>query len=709
MRFLKLIILFLVPLLANATTYNSDGSQADVASLISGAINGDTITLPSGSFTWTAGVTIPNTKYLNITGNGSGRVLGYSTTSIAVGTGTKVWTTTAGLSITNGQTLRVYRSCGELNGSGFGTGNPIYCEGTVTTYSGTTLTMDITSISAVTGTFTSWDICSRPNTTIINNAGSAIILTMTESTSGSNNISGIQFQLGTGTGGMIRTNYTSGGQPLLLHDCWLEIPTSGGDALYSTSNSGVVWNCSFYAPSFSAAPLAFHHPANSITNSWTTASTMGDDDTTGKNNFYFENCDFTALLNATDFDSNARAVVRYSTFKYAAVGTHGADTSDFGVRHWEVYNCTFIYDNQGAASPNNTWWFYVRGGTAAVSNNVIPRFNSGGTWGSTGTFNMTVMQLGRDAGPNGGWGVIHTSGRAAGWNYPAPRQVGMGYVTGAATLPAWASGGPYPGPGATWDGNLVTFGGSTYRSTAANTSTSDPVVNSGQWTNTGYASGRDSITYIGDSEPIYIWDNTPTGGSAISLAYSDYGPNNTNSVSTTATPITTDTTAAYVVLNRDIFYDTTGSPTSGEKPGYSYYTYPHPLRTDLGAPTLSSAVIPTGGTTITLNFSESCTTGAGGASGVTLSPSGGAATATYSSGSGSSAYVYSLSRTINVGETVTISYTQPGDGIEATDDQVDVASFSGSAVTNNSTQGGGGTASAALSGTVTLRGGASIR
>jgi len=598
---MKLALLFLIPALAFATTYNSDGSQADVASKIAGASNGDTITLPSSGspFTWTSGVTISG-KYLIITGTGSGRVLGRSTTSVAVGTGTKVWTTTAGLSISNGQTIRVFRSCGELNGQGFGTGNSIWCEGTVTTYSGTTLTMNITSVSSVTGTFGSWDICSKPTTEIINNAGSANIISVTESTSGSTDISGIQFTLGTGTGSMIGLSPTSGGQPTLIHDCWFDVGITGGDAIRATTNSGVVWNCSFYAPSFSAAPLAFHHACDTLTNSWTTASTMGAADTTGKANFYFENCDFTAMLNATDDDANARAVYRYSTFKYAALGTHGADTGNWGVRHFEVYNCTFIYDNQGSASPGNTWWFYIRGGTAAISNNVIPQQDSGGWW-SGGGLNITVMQLQRNAGPNGGWGVINTSGRSGGWNYPAPRQPGFGRVTGSQVLPAWSSGGPYPGPGATWSGNYATFGGSTYKSTAANTSTSDPSVNVGQWTNTGYAAGFDSVTYIGDSEPIYIWNNTPTGGSAIPAGVSDYGANNTNSVSTTATPITCDTTSNYVVLDRDWFYDTTGSPSSGAKPGYSYYTYPHPLRSSSATGGSSLGGVLTLGGKVTIN------------------------------------------------------------------------------------------------------------
>lgn len=105
------------------------------------------------------------------------------------------------------------------------------------------------------------------------------------------------------------------------------------------------------------------------------------------------------------------------------------------------------------------------------------------------------------------------------------------------------------------------------------------------------------------------------------------------------------------------------------------------------APVLSNAVIPSAGTSITLTFSQSVTIGAGGDGGVTLSMSGGAVTATYSSGSGSTALVYTFSRTVNVGETGTVSYTQPGNGIESTSVGADVVTFSGSAVTNNSTAG----------------------
>lgn len=109
---------------------------------------------------------------------------------------------------------------------------------------------------------------------------------------------------------------------------------------------------------------------------------------------------------------------------------------------------------------------------------------------------------------------------------------------------------------------------------------------------------------------------------------------------------------------------------------------------DVTAPTVSSRTIPAAGTTIVIVHSEVVSIGAGGNGGLTLSASGGAVTATYSSGAGTATLTWTLSRTVNSGETVTASYTQPGDGIEDASGN-DLASFSGQSVTNNSTAGGG--------------------
>src|SRR5262245_13620744 len=88
-----------------ATVYPSDGSAASVQALHNAALNGDTITLPAGTFTWTTGVTI--SKAIKIQGAGTGRIIGRSRSNVSVGTGTKTFETQAGLNISTGNTLRI--------------------------------------------------------------------------------------------------------------------------------------------------------------------------------------------------------------------------------------------------------------------------------------------------------------------------------------------------------------------------------------------------------------------------------------------------------------------------------------------------------------------------------------------------------------------------------------------------------------------------
>src|SRR3954469_14872142 len=58
---------------SEATVYNSDGSAANVQALHNGASNGDTITLPVGTFTWATGVSF--TKSITLQGAGVGHTI----------------------------------------------------------------------------------------------------------------------------------------------------------------------------------------------------------------------------------------------------------------------------------------------------------------------------------------------------------------------------------------------------------------------------------------------------------------------------------------------------------------------------------------------------------------------------------------------------------------------------------------------------------
>lgn len=113
---------------------------------------------------------------------------------------------------------------------------------------------------------------------------------------------------------------------------------------------------------------------------------------------------------------------------------------------------------------------------------------------------------------------------------------------------------------------------------------------------------------------------------------------------------------------------------------------PRPPGQSQSPPTLSSAVIGTNGTSLTLTFSEAVTGFASGAEGFALTGlSGGATTLTYASGNGTSSVVMTISRTVAQGETGgSLAYTA-GD-ITASANGLALANFSGTGVTNNSTQ-----------------------
>lgn len=86
MRFLAFLLLVVA---AHATVYNSDGSQSDVQAKINGASNGDTITVPSGTFTWGASATyVDVNKAVTLIGAGSGSTtIAASTTAGTFGAG----------------------------------------------------------------------------------------------------------------------------------------------------------------------------------------------------------------------------------------------------------------------------------------------------------------------------------------------------------------------------------------------------------------------------------------------------------------------------------------------------------------------------------------------------------------------------------------------------------------------------------------------
>lgn len=105
---------------------------------------------------------------------------------------------------------------------------------------------------------------------------------------------------------------------------------------------------------------------------------------------------------------------------------------------------------------------------------------------------------------------------------------------------------------------------------------------------------------------------------------------------------------------------------------------------DVTAPTVSSVTLAANGLSLTIVLSEACTIGAGGSTGLTLVATGGNAALTYASGDTTDTFVFTSARALSSTETATIAYVNPGNGFEDAADN-DLASFSGQAVTNNST------------------------
>ena len=358
-----------------------------------------------------------------------------------------------------------------------------------------------------------WLVATIPSTVLVNNSSSTMF-SVTEDSTIHINLGGFKIANGTGTGDAVDF-VGGGGAAIVLQNCWIE--QTGDISVHSAVNRGVISNCSFDSSPFSEAPIAID-PQPFDTTAWSTPSYWGALDTNGQHSLYVETNDFHAYLLASDNDEGARTVYRYNLFDNAGLGGHGADTGPFGARYFEFYNNTGVFNaySDGSTFPMNQW-YYVRGGTFVVFNNTLPALVSQ-DYGTKDDLNMTVMNLQRNAGPNPCWG----QGTSGGADYYAPHQVGLGYVTGTGV-----------------DGLKA----STYSAA-------------------GY--GYSSTVYVGDSEPGYIWGNSrvPLGNTGVS----DYGTGNSGSCTGTL-----DTSANYIEVNRDYFNGSTA------KPGYSPYTYPHPL------------------------------------------------------------------------------------------------------------------------------------
>lgn len=149
----------------SATTYGNDSTNATTA--IQTAMNataaGQVCYIPPGIYSVNNTLTFPN----NITVRGAGKFT-LSSSSVAVGTGTKTFTVAASLGYSAGVQVRVVRANFDGNAWSFDQGT--YMQGSVTSYSGTTLTLNVTASAdgGGSGTYSRWMV----SLTVIKQTGS---------------------------------------------------------------------------------------------------------------------------------------------------------------------------------------------------------------------------------------------------------------------------------------------------------------------------------------------------------------------------------------------------------------------------------------------------------------------------------------------------------------------------------------------------------
>ena len=250
------------------------------------------------------------------------------------------------------------------------------------------------------------------NVTITNNSTTIPLFQFASGSSFHVGLGGIRFNEGSGDRNYVRFT-GSGSKPPLLFDCYFEIGERQGSQpdigyVQFLSLGGVMWNC--YAIGVETAggsqTLGPQGPSFLINSprAWTTASTMGDADTGGLVNVYYEDCTFIRVGQCPDVDDNGRWVCRYSTLDGAGGGTHGF-TSAVGGRHIEFYNCTFSTTDE--LRNHNGRYFWFRAGTGIVTDCVI---NNAAFPGAYGTPSM--LNFGDNTNPTG---------------YPQERQPGWGH------------------------------------------------------------------------------------------------------------------------------------------------------------------------------------------------------------------------------------------------------------------------------------------
>jgi hypothetical protein len=285
-------------------------------------------------------------------------------------------------------------------------------------------------------------LTATPGTVQIQNQlgqGSSFMMQLTSGTDGHIRVNGINFlQVGNNSGsssscclGIDRTDTNGPGSPgtqytVIFTNCTFDSGTVFNYMGFAGANGIIFSGCTFTneISSLGLTGISFTCPKYGPTATWNTPDTMGLnadstglnvgdtaagwDGVAGLNCSYVENC---TISNGTsgsfNGDDNSRVVIRYNTINDSQPFSHGQDTSEYGSRHYEIYNNTFHYVS---ATVNDQCWASFRGAVALVANNVMDAIP-----GKSSVL-LECQQINRNSGP----GACQTS-------YPANRQCGIGW------------------------------------------------------------------------------------------------------------------------------------------------------------------------------------------------------------------------------------------------------------------------------------------
>lgn len=458
------------------------------------------------------------------------------------------------------------------------------------------------SVSWTTGVSTSKQIDLRAvnygSVNIEHRAGAATLIAFTIGSSFNTKLGGINFLSGYPTADATGRYLSFGGtgKPPLVRNCTFELPNFQlTNAINWYVTGGVMWNCQVNGVGTEAnigKPTVPGSESGSIqvksNREWETASTMGAADTNGDINLYMEDCTFTNVGQCPDVDDNGRVVIRHCTRTGSSGLNHGS-TSPWGGRHVEIYDSSLLYPDTNRDVPR---WFWLRAGTMLVTDCVIDHI-TGPSWGTRASFQFAVenatrggktltspnppgqMASGNGSGTYDGVGgtteVMSDSTNSLtvndivgktlhnitkGWSYTIASNTATTITTSPNSIsPAhsWSPGDSYIITSGQWACAI------TYPAYGGNQATGSGGQNSMQ---VGW--GHDGSNHV--SDPVYIWNNTGTGSTPVGncVSYNDGSPDDCGTGKTTADFLTQDV---------DWFWE------NGAKPGWSKYTYPHPLRT----------------------------------------------------------------------------------------------------------------------------------